>query len=50
MELNTKEIKIENLLDISEELRMGLKFTFHQEENLKHTERATMGWFYFKAC
>ena len=33
-----------NLLESAKDLRLGQSFTFQQENEPKHTDRATMGW------
>ena len=35
----------ENLLESAKALRLGLRFTFQQDNDPKHTARATMEWF-----
>ena len=35
----------ENLLESAKGLRLGWRFTFQQDNNPKHTARATMEWF-----
>ena len=35
----------ENLLEAAKDLRLGRRFTFQQDNNPKHTARATMEWF-----
>uniref|UniRef100_A0A8C9XK31 Tc1-like transposase DDE domain-containing protein n=1 Tax=Sander lucioperca TaxID=283035 RepID=A0A8C9XK31_SANLU len=35
----------ENLLESAQDLRLGQRFTFQQDNDPKHTVRATMEWF-----
>ena len=40
-----REILEGNLFQSSRDLRLGQRFTFQQDNNPKHTVKATLGWF-----
>ena len=39
-----REILDENLLQSAQDLRLGRRFTFHQDNDPKHTAKATQEW------
>jgi hypothetical protein len=39
-----REILDENLLQIAQDLRLGRRFTFQQDNNPKHTAKTTQEW------
>ena len=39
-----REILDENLLQSAQDLRLGQRFTFQQDNNLKHTAKTTQEW------
>ena len=43
-----REILEENLFQSSRDLRLGLRFTFQQDNDPKHTDKAPLKWFKVK--
>ena len=44
MEQSTEKILEENLLPSARKLKLGWKFTFQHDNDLKHTAKATLEW------
>ena len=44
-----REVLDENLLQSAQDLRLGQKFTFQQNNDPKHTSKTTQEWLRFKS-